>query len=84
MSVVSIDINYCRVLNIGINLSTQTVTVTYVLGNVTGNVHTDHRALTKAGSVSYPASNGINRASVQAAVQAVETDINFAGGDSLI
>lgn len=84
MSVVSVDINYCRVFNIDINLPTQTVIVTYVLGNLTGNVHTDHRALTNVGVVTYPASNGINKAAVQAAIQAIEPYINFAGGDALI
>lgn len=84
MSVVSVDINYCRVLNIDINLPTQTVTVTYVLGNLAGNVHTDHRALTSVGMARYPAANGINKAAVQAAIQAVEANIDFAGGDALI
>lgn len=83
MSNITIDINYARLLTGIIDFTTLQVTVFYVLGNLTGNVHTDHPALTDIGQVTLPIM-GFNKAAIQTAIQAVEPSINFGTGDKLI
>ena len=83
MSLVSTNLNYCRLLNGTINFATLQVTVSYVLGTLAGGVHTDHPALTAVGQATLGIA-GLSRAGIQAAIKAVEPSIDFAGGDALI
>lgn len=83
MSNINVNLTYARLLTGVIDFATLQVTVFYVLGNLAGNVHTDHPALTQVGKVTVPVA-GLTRAAIQAAIQAVEPSINFAGGDTLI
>lgn len=83
VSVINVDLTYARLLTGVVDFATLQVTVFYVLGNLTGNVHTDHPALTQVGKVTLPGA-GLTKAAIQTAIQAVEPSINFVGGDTLI
>lgn len=84
MSIVNVNINYCRLLAVYVDLSALTVNISYVLGSLAGGVHSDQPGLTAVGRASYPVANGLTLAAAKAAIQPLEPNINFAGGDGLL
>ena len=83
MATITVNINVCRLLAVYVDLRALTINVQYVCCNLTNGVYTDHPALTSAGKASYPLANGLSQAQIKAAIQAVEPNIDFAGGDQL-
>lgn len=84
VSVVTININYCRLLAVSVDLTALRVNLTYVLGSLTNGVYSDQPGLTAKGTASYPVANGLTLAATKAAIQPLEPAISFVGGDALL